>query len=221
MEFWLRTVEWSLLPPMKFWFNWRMEGLEHVPAEGPALVACNHISYFDPLADGYFLLKAHRKPRYLAKKELYDHWFLKRVLEGAYQIKVDRGSGDSSPVNNAKKALLAGECVVIYPEATVTKNPDFSPMKAKTGIARLALQTGVPVLPVAVWGSQHIWQRDGARELAFGRPVWVKAGPPLDFSDYSDSAHDEETLRTVTDHVMDELAHLVHDMRSRYPKRWQ
>jgi 1-acyl-sn-glycerol-3-phosphate acyltransferase len=206
VEFWLRTVEFTLLPPMKLWFNWRFEGLEHVPRDGPVLVAANHISYFDPLAHGYFLLKKHRKPRYLAKRELYDQWLLKRVLEGAHQIKVDRGSGDRSPVDNAKKALLAGECVVIYPESTVTTNPDYSPMKSKT---------------VAVWGSQHVWQRDGARELKFGRPIWVKAGAPLDFSEYAEQANDEATLHTVTDHVMDELAQLVVDLRSRYPKRWQ
>ena len=221
MEFWFRTAEWSLLPPIKFWFNWRFEGLEHVPREGATLVACNHVSYFDPLAHAYFLLKAHRKSRFLAKNELYEHWLLRRVLEGAHQIKVVRGSGDRAPVDNAKKALLAGECVVIYPESTVTHNPDFSPMKGKTGIARLALQTGVPVLPLAVWGSQHVWQREGARDLKFGRPIWVQAGPPLDFSDYADSSHDEETLHTVTDQVMANLTTLVHDLRSRYPKRWQ
>ena len=221
MEFWFRTAEWSLLPPIKFWFNWRFEGLEHVPREGATLVACNHISYFDPLAHAYFLLKAHRKSRFLAKNELYEHWLLRRVLEGANQIKVVRGTGDRAPVDNAKKALLGGECVLIYPESTVTHNPDFSPMKGKTGIARLALQTGVPVLPVAVWGSQHVWQRDGARSLKFGRPIWLQGGAAMDFSQYADGVNDEETLRTVTGHVMDELTRLGEDLRSRYPKQWQ
>jgi 1-acyl-sn-glycerol-3-phosphate acyltransferase len=221
VEFWFRAAEGTLLPPLKTWFNWRFEGLEHVPREGPALVAANHISYFDPLAHAYFLVKAHRIPRYLAKSELYGHWLLKRVLEGAHQIKVIRGSGDTSPVDNARHALRQGECVVIYPESTVTHNPDFSPMQGKNGIARLALATGVPVVPVAVWGSQHVWQRDGARSLKFGRPIWLNAGAPLDFSQYSDDVNDEETLRTVTGHVMDELAQLVEDLRSRYPKQWQ
>jgi 1-acyl-sn-glycerol-3-phosphate acyltransferase len=221
VEFWFRAAEWTLLPPIKLWFNWRFEGLENVPREGPCLVACNHISYFDPLAHGYLLVKAHRIPRYLAKSELYEQWLLRRVLEGAKQVKVYRGSGDAGPVEAARRALRAGECVVVYPEATVTKNPDFSPMRAKTGIARLTLTSEVPVVPVAVWGSQHVWQRDGARSLKFGRPIWVKAGPPMDFSSYSDDEMDNETLRTVTDHVMDEIAQLVEDLRSRYPKRWQ
>jgi 1-acyl-sn-glycerol-3-phosphate acyltransferase len=221
MEFWFRTAEWSLLPPLKAWFNWRFEGLEHVPPEGPTLIAANHISYFDPLAHAYFLVKSHRIPRYLAKSELYEQWLLKRVLEGAHQIKVIRGSGDTSPVDNARKALNHGECVVIYPESTVTHNPDFSPMQGKTGIARLTLATGVPVLPIAVWGSQHVWQKDGARSLKFGRPIWLKGGPAMDFSQYADGVNDEDTLHTVTGHVMDELARLVVDLRSRYPKQWQ
>jgi hypothetical protein len=77
------------------------------------------------------------------------------------------------------------------------------------------------VLPVAVWGSQHVWQRDGARSLKFGRPIWLKAGAPMDFSDYSEGASDEAALRAVTDQIMAELTTLVHDLRSRYPKRWQ
>jgi 1-acyl-sn-glycerol-3-phosphate acyltransferase len=221
VEFWFRTAEWSLLPPIKLWFNWRFEGLEHVPREGAALVACNHISYFDPLAHSYFMVKAHRKPRFLAKSELYNHWLLKRVLEGAHQIKVVRGSGDMAPLVNAKHALADGESVMIYPESTITRNPDYSPMEGKHGAARLTLATGVPVLPVAVWGSQHVWQRDGARSLKFGRPVWLKAGPPLDFSEYTDGAGDPETIRTVTGKIMDELTGLVGDLRSRYPKQWQ
>jgi 1-acyl-sn-glycerol-3-phosphate acyltransferase len=221
VEFWFRAAESALLPPIKLWFNWRFEGLENVPREGPCLVACNHISYFDPLAHAYLLLKAHRKSRFLAKSELYEHWLLRRVLEGAKQIKVYRGSGDAAPVDAAKESLRAGECVVVYPEGTVTKNPDFSPMRGKTGIARLTLATEIPVLPVVVWGSQDVWQKDGARSLKFGRPIWVKAGPPIDFSSYSEDVQDNRTLRAVTDQVMDELTQLVEDLRSRYPKRWQ
>ncbi len=185
------------------------------------LVACNHISYFDPLAQGYFLEKAHRRPRYLAKSELYDQWLLRRVLEGTRQIPVHRGTGSRTPVEEAKRALSAGEAVMIYPEGTVTRNPDFTPMEAKTGIARLTLGTDVPVLPVAVWGSHHVWQRDGARSLKFGRPVWVKAGAPMDFSQYEEGRDDPAVLRVVTDHVMAELSRLVGDLRARYPKRWQ
>ncbi len=220
-EPWYRFAVLTLRPPIALWFNWRFEGMEHIPEEGPVLVAANHISYFDPLAHGYMLVRAGRRPRYLAKRELYGHWFLRRLLEGAKQIPVERGTGSAAPVEAAGRALKEGEVVVVYPEGTVTKNPDFTPMKAKTGIARLTLATDVPVLPVAVWGSQKVWQRDGARSLAFGRPIWLKAGPPLDFSRFEGRESDPAVLREVTETVMDELTRLVNELRQRYPKRWQ
>ena len=220
LEPWYRAAVGVLRPPITLWFNWRMEGLEQIPAEGPALVACNHISYFDPLAQGLFMVKAHRRPRFLAKSELYDHWLLKRVLEGARQIPVHRGTGDRGPVEMAKKALREGEVVMIYPEATVTHNPDFTPMQAKTGIARISLAAEVPVIPLVVWGSQHVDLKHGFHPGKFGRPIWLKAGTPLDFSAHVDARDDPATVRTVTDEVMAELSRLVGDLRSRYPKRW-
>lgn len=219
LEPWYRFAVLTLRPPVTFWFNWRFEGMENIPPDGPVLVACNHISYFDPLAHGLAVVKAGRRPRYLAKSELYGNWLLRHVLEGAHQIKVERGSGSRSPVENARQALRDGEAVMIYPESTITRNPDSSPMQGKTGVARLTLATDVPVLPLAVWGSQNVWQRDGVRSLAFGRPIWVRAGAPLDFSRY-EGADDAQVLRRVTDEVMDELTRLVIDLRSRYPKRW-
>ena len=195
--------------------------MEHIPRDGPLLVAANHVSYFDPLAHGYMLVRAGRRPRYLAKRELYGNWFLRNLLEGAKQIPVERGTGSAAPIEAASKALKDGEVVVVYPEGTVTRNPDFTPMQAKTGIARLTLATDVPVLPIAVWGSQNVWQRDGARSLAFGRPIWLKAGPALDFSQYDGQERDPAVVREVTDTVMDELSRLVNELRQRYPKRWQ
>jgi 1-acyl-sn-glycerol-3-phosphate acyltransferase len=220
-EPWFRFAEWTLRPPIQLWFNWRFEGRDHIPREGPLLVACNHISYFDPLAHGLMMVKAGRRPRFLAKKELYESWFMRNLLEGAKQIPVERGTGSAAPVEAARRALREGEAVMIYPESTTTKNADFTPMQGKTGVARLTLSTDVPVLPMAVWGSQHIWQREGAGSLRFGRPIWVKAGVPMDFSEFAGQDGDPAVLRKVTDQVMDELTRLVNDLRSRYPKRWQ
>ncbi len=220
VEPWTRLAETVLIPPIWLWFNWRFEGLEHVPREGPVLVACNHISYFDPLAQGYFVEKAKRRPRYLAKIELYKNPILRRALDGSRMIRVVRGSGDHGPVDDALKSLAEGEVVVVYPEATVTKKPDFSPMQGKTGIARLTLRSHVSVTPIAIWGSAPVWQKGGVRDLTFGRPIWVKAGPPLDFSAHEDRADDPEVLRQVTDEVMAQLQVLVDDLRARYPKKW-
>lgn len=221
LEPWYRFAELALRPPIALWFNWQFEGLQNVPREGPVLVACNHISYFDPLAHALMMVRAGRRPRFLTKKELYGNAFLKVVLEGAGQIPVERGSGSLAPIEEAQRALKEGQAVMVYPEATITNNPDFTPMQGKTGIARLTLATEVPILPIAVWGSQYVWQRDGARSLAFGRPIWLKAGPPLDLSEFEGRADDPVTLREVTDTVMAELARLVDDLRVRYPKRWQ
>lgn len=222
LEPWYRLAESAVRSPMALWFNWHLEGREHVPAEGPVLVACNHTSYLDPLSQGYFLVKCGRRPRFLAKAELYRNWFLGRVLRGTKQIPVERGSGDSAPLDAAKRALREGECVVVYPEGTITKNPDYSPMGAKTGVARLTLASEVPILPLAVWGSHYVLPRpgEGRRRFTFGRPIMVKAGPPLDFSMHAGSRDDKAVHRRVTDEIMAELSRLVEDLRSRYPKRW-
>ena len=219
IEPWYRVAETVLIPPIALWFRWRFEGLDEMPREGPVLVAANHASYLDPLAHGYFIEKAGRRPRFLAKTELYKNPIVRTVLRGARQIPVRRGSGDHAPVESALAALRAGEVVVVYPESTVTRKADFSPMQGKTGIARLSLASRVPVLPLAVWGSQHVWQR-GSRSLKFGRPIWVKAGPPLDLSAYEEGASDPTVLRTATRKVMDELSVLVEDLRAQYPKKW-
>jgi 1-acyl-sn-glycerol-3-phosphate acyltransferase len=167
-----------------------------------------------------FVSKGGRRPRFLAKSELYENWFVKRVLEGTKQIPVYRGTGDRAPVEAATKALHEGEVVMIYPEGTRTRNPDFTPMEGKTGVARLTLATDVPVIPLAVWGTQHVEIQHGIHPGKFGRPIWVKAGVPMDFSAYSDRTDDPRVIRQMTGQVMDELSRLVGDLRSRYPKRW-
>jgi 1-acyl-sn-glycerol-3-phosphate acyltransferase len=220
-EPWYRFAVTVLRPPIGMWFNWRFEGREHIPKEGPLIVACNHISYFDPLAHGLMVVKSGRRPRFLTKSEMYKGFFMRHLLEGARQIKVERGSGSAAPVEAAIEALAAGETVMIYPEATITRNPDFTPMQAKTGISRIAMASGAPLVPVAVWGSQHVAQKEGMKSLSFGRPVWLKAGAPMDFSAYEDRQDEPGVLREIADAVMDELSRLVTDLRSRYPKRWE
>lgn len=220
-EPWYQVAKAVGLPPIKLWFTWRLEGLEHIPSEGPAIVACNHISYLDPLGNAYAVVKAGRRPRFLAKDELFRIPIVGRALRGAGQIPVDRAiAGDPSPLNAAQEAIRAGECVVIYPEGTVTTMPDFSPMPGHSGTVRLSLATGVPIVPMASWGSQAVWQKSGRGSLKFGRPVWVKAGPPIDLSAHAADRNDREALRTLTAEVMAEIGALVEDLRARYPKHW-
>jgi len=166
-------------------------------------------------------VRAGRRPRFLAKDDLFRIPVVGRALRGAGQIPVDRGKpGDPSPLLGARAALQQGEVVVVYPEGTVTNNSDFTPMRAKTGVVRLSLASGVPVVPMASWGSQAVWQKAGRGSLRFGRPIWVKIGSPIDLSTRGRSQDERSALRELTDEVMKEIASLVDDLRARYPKRW-
>jgi 1-acyl-sn-glycerol-3-phosphate acyltransferase len=209
------------LPPLRLWFNWRYEGLERIAAEGPLIVVGNHLSYLDPFAHGSFVVEAGRRPRFLAKQELFDTPVVGTVLRGAGQIAVQRGSGDRSALLDAAASLDRGEVVVVYPEGTTaTTNADFSPGRGKTGAVRLALMTGVPILPVATWGGQYVWRKSGRQSIAFGRPIWLAAGEPQDVGSGVEGEPDGPTLRALTDELMGELAAGVDGLRRRYPSRW-
>ena len=221
MEPWYRAAELALVPPFQLWFNWRLEGLERVPAEGPVIIAGNHLSYLDPFAHGVFVVKAGRRPRFLAKQELFDARFVGTVLRGAHQISVQRGTGDRSPIDDAARAVEQGEVVVMYPEGTTTTtNEDFSPGRGKTGAVRLSIATGIPILPVATWGGQFVWRKSGRQSLEFGRPIWVAAGEPFEPTERQEGDPDGRALRASTDDLMTELGRLVEDLRRRYPARW-
>jgi 1-acyl-sn-glycerol-3-phosphate acyltransferase len=209
-----------VLPPLKLWFNWRFEGLDHIPRRGPAIVACNHASYLDPLANGYAVVKAGRRPRFLAKDELFRVPLVGTVLREIGQIPVVRGGRDGAASAAAADAIAAGEIVVIYPEGTVTTRDDHLPMGGRTGAVRLALTTGAPIVPMVSWGSHPVWQKSGKGSLAFGRPIWVRAGEPIDLSERRGDAGDAESLQAMTAELMRTLTTLVIDLRDRYPQRW-
>jgi 1-acyl-sn-glycerol-3-phosphate acyltransferase len=195
--------------------------VEKIPAEGPSIVVGNHLSYLDPFAHALFVVRSGRRPRFLAKQELFDAPLVGAALRGAGQIPVRRGTGDQSPLADAQDALDAGEVVVVYPEGTTTTtNPDFSPGPGKTGAVRLSLSTGVPIVPVATWGGQYVWRKSGRQSLAFGRPIWLQAGEPIDIRARTDGDPDGPMLRELTDQLMSELAALVDGLRERYPSRW-
>lgn len=222
-EPWYAFVHWALRPILAIWFRWRYEGLEHIPRGGPVIVASNHVSYFDPLSLALMLVRNGRRPRFLAKRELFVKGIVGRAMRGAHQIPVDRGSGSGDALDAARRALAAGECVVIYPEATLTRNPDYSPMAGKTGVARLATSTGAPVLPVAIWGPQRVIGRRGEpRSFRPGRPIWLKVGPPVDLSDLAEpvSRGEAAAMRRGTERVMGAIGEMVADLRSRYPSAW-
>ena len=131
--------------------DWR--GVENLPKSGAAIAVCNHISYVDPLLFTHFLYNNGRAPRYLGKASLFKLPIIGRVLLGAGQIPVERETSVASDaLQHAIAFLKAGHLLGVYPEGTLTRDANYWPMKAKTGIARLAILTQVPVIPCAQWG---------------------------------------------------------------------
>jgi 1-acyl-sn-glycerol-3-phosphate acyltransferase len=209
------------IPPVRGWFRLRYEGLEHIPQSGSAIVACNHISYLDPLTNASAVMKAGRRPRFLAKEELFRIPLVGSAFRGAKQIPVVRGSGGATAaLKAAERSIAHGEVVVIYPEGTVTTRADHMPMRGKTGVIRLSLATGVPITPLVSWGSQAVWQKSGRGSLKFGRPVLLRAGPAIDLTGRRDEAGEVAAVRAMAADVMDVLTTMVEELRAAYPKRW-
>ncbi len=219
-EPWYQFCTKVVVPPVRLWFKFRVEGSERIPARGPAIIACNHLSYLDPFSDGCAVIDAGRRPRFLAKQELFDMFLVGSALRGAGQIPVTRGSGDATPLLEAKEALERGEAVVIYPEGTVTRREDHLPMEGKGGAVRLSLMSGVPITPMASWGSQGVWQKSGKGSLRYGRPVWTVVGEPLDFSSRAGEIDDRAAVKGMTAQLMARLTDMVLDLRERYPRSW-
>ena len=166
-------------------------------------------------------MKAGRRPRFLAKDELFSIPLVGLAFRGAKQIPVVRGSGDATAaLQAAERSIAEGEVVVIYPEGTVTTRTDHLPMRGKTGTVRLSLATGVPITPLVSWGSQSVWQKAGKGSLKFGRPVWLRAGPPIERATRREEAGDAEAVRAMTDQLMQTLTTMVEELRAEYPRRW-
>lgn len=206
-----------LRPLLWFLFRWRMIGLENVPPRGGVIVATNHISYFDPLPHGYFLVRAGRRPRFLAKAELWRSPFMRFIVNGCGQIKVQRGTGEHGPVEAAVAALRKGECVVVYPEGTVTRNPDLTPMAGKTGLARMAITTGLPVLPLVVWGSHWVVPKGRKAVHKFRRTIVVRGAEPMTFPEFAGRDDDPQAIKEITERVMAELDRLVREVQKIHP----
>jgi 1-acyl-sn-glycerol-3-phosphate acyltransferase len=206
-----------LKPWLASWFRWNVEGVENIPREGAAIVAFNHIAYLDPLAAAYVVDKAKRVPRFLAKSELFDDKRIAWVLKGARQIPVYRGTADAPmALDHALDSLRRGEIVVIFPEGTVTTDPDLNPMAAKTGLARLALATNVPVVPCGLWGTANIWPKGYGKRWSPGQDILARVGKP--FMPTGDADSPEDWAR-VGVQVMDEIGALVASLRPAVPDR--
>ncbi|HEX3298585.1 MAG TPA: lysophospholipid acyltransferase family protein [Actinomycetota bacterium] len=194
--------------------------MEQIPASGPAVIACNHASYLDPLVNAYAVVRAKRRPRFLAKDDLFRAFGIRWAMRGTRQIPVARGTGDQSPLRNAEAALRANQVVVVYPEGTVTHRADGLPMEGKTGTVRLALAAGVPIIPLVSWGSAPVWQKSGPGSLRPGRPIRVRVGVPFDVAGRGVSVEDHDGVRALTEELMAVLTSDVEALRAAYPPAW-
>jgi len=156
-----------------------------------------------------------RSPRFLVKSGMFSIFFVGTVLRGARQIPVYRESVDAGKAFSAAvDAARRGECVAIYPEATLTRDPDLWPMVGKTGAARVALTTGAPVIPIAQWGAQDVLTPYGRRLHLFPRrTMHVLAGPPVDFTEFAGRDLDAVVLREATEKIMAAITGLLEELR--------
>jgi 1-acyl-sn-glycerol-3-phosphate acyltransferase len=212
--FWYRLAAIILRRPLMVLTRRDWSGAEHLGSTG-AVVVVNHVSYFDPLAFAHFLYDNGRLPRFLAKAGLFRVFFVGSVLRGAKQIPVYRDTVDAaSAYSAAVEAVNNGELVAIYPEATLTRDPDLWPMVGKTGAARVALATGAPVIPVAQWGPQDVLAPYTKKVHLFPRrTMHLKAGPPVDLSEFAGRPVDTPLLHEVTEKIMASITQLLEEIR--------
>jgi 1-acyl-sn-glycerol-3-phosphate acyltransferase len=207
VAYWLMKV--VLTPVFVVLWRVRVEGLEHVPAEGPAVLAANHQSFCDSL---FLPLVVPRKVTYLAKAEYFDSWKTAWFFRAVGQIPIRRGGGKESEraLETAKEELAKGRLVAVYPEGT--RSMDQWVHRGRTGVARLSRECGVAVVPVGIEGTVDV-QPVGSRLMRPWRTITVRFGPPMRMAPAGDPEdpmmdHDHRDCRDFTDALMHEIARL-------------
>lgn len=216
---WRGVSKLILRPAIRALMKHDWQGQEHIPKSDGVIVAANHLSYADVLAVALFCDQAGRYPTFLAKSGLFDIKILGPILVKLGQLPVYRGQSDAALVlRDAEQGVKDGACVVFYPESTVTRDPQMWPMVAKTGVARLALATGAPVIPVASWGAQYVLPYGSIKPHVIPRKtVRILAGPPVDLSAFAGQPISTKTMRAATDKIMTDVAALVGKLRGEDP----
>lgn len=216
---WRGVTKIILRPTIRALMKHDWQGQENFPATGGMIVAANHLSYADVLAMCLFTDQSGRYPTFLAKASLFKIKLIGPIIRKSGQLPVYREQTDAALVlRDAEQGIKDGACVVFYPEGTVTRDPALWPMVSRTGIARLALATGAPVIPVAHWGAQDILPYGSFRpHLLPRKTVHVLAGPPVDLSEFAGHPLDTPTLRAATDKIMADVATLLGKLRGEDP----
>ncbi|MEA2507730.1 MAG: 1-acyl-sn-glycerol-3-phosphate acyltransferase [Actinomycetota bacterium] len=204
------TLYWifkGLLKPLLLaTYDLRVEGLDNVPRKGPAIIAANHLSFLD----SFFipLMIKRRKVTYLAKADYFNSWKTAWFFRMVGQIPIERD--DKSQAREALDAgvevLKAGKLLGIYPEGT--RSPDGKLYRGRTGVARIALAAGVPVVPCGLSGTEEIMPKNAKRPHLRHVTIVVRFGEPLEFSAHAGKERDRNVLRGVTDEVMNAIVQL-------------
>ena len=198
--------------------EWR--GVENLHLDdGGIVLAANHMSWIDPLLISHVLVNNGRPPRFLAKEAIFRVPFIGWIVTDAGQIPVYRESADAAKsIRDAVAAVESGECVIVYPEGTLTRDPDLWPMSAKSGAVRIALMSGRPLVPLAHWGAQHI-MRPYKKELRIipRKRIEIRIGTPIDLSDLPTGDLSPETMRIGTERLMDAITALLAEIRQEQP----
>lgn len=215
----MRWIVRILRPPVTALTRRDWRGAEHLPERGGFVLAANHVSHTDPVMLGHFLVDHGIPPRYLAKASLFEIPVLGRLVRGAGQIPVERGSENAAiALASAVSSVEQGHAVVIYPEGTITRDPGLWPMAGRSGAARVSLKTGCPVIPVAQWGPQDILAPYAKRPHLFPRRtmhVWV--GPPVDLDDLRGRELNARVLEEAGDRILDAVTRLLAAIRADQP----
>lgn len=204
-----------LIPVLKIFTNREWRGGENLPKSGPVIVISNHLSYADALVFAHFLYGNGRAVRYLGKDSVFKIPVLGKILLAAGQVPVARESDKAShALDSALGLLRAGHCVGIYPEGTLTRDAKLWPMVAKTGIARLAIISKAPVIPIAQWGDQNLLAPYSKKVVLWRRTkIRYLAGPALDFSKWYGKEEDQAALVAATAYAMGEITKLLEKIR--------
>lgn len=200
-----RALQALARPQLFPWVRLDISGIEHIPADGPAILVGNHRSYFDPMAVGFTIAKVGRPLRFLGKKEVFDAPVVGSLAAAMGGIRVDRGTGSDEPLRAAADALEAGELVAIMPQGTIPRGRAFfdPELKGRWGAAKLAAMAKVPVIPLGLWGTERVWPRNARfpNFLAVGDPptVRVRVGRPVELKYRSANADTKRMMAAITD----------------------
>jgi 1-acyl-sn-glycerol-3-phosphate acyltransferase len=181
-------------------FRWQISGTEHIPREGGAVLAINHISYVDFIMAGYGARPSGRLTRFMAKKETFDHKVTGPIMRGCKHISVDRANGLAS-YEEAVDYLRRGEVVGVFPEATISRS--FLIKELKTGAVRMAADADVPLVPLILWGTQRLKTKDHPRDFSRHKTISVQIGEPLD-PQGATAAEKTEQLRQAMSTMLDQ-----------------